>query len=129
MDAPPPAGKSKSELVPHLLNGNSHKQSSSSPLRTSVSFREREKLAASIISSNSKRQAFDLSRGQNPKYGSHVMPLSDGNYPRLKDIESPARDPGDELNNLSTQGVGRPASPYTLNPPIDFDGLSWPSEL
>ncbi|KAK9472914.1 uncharacterized protein V1510DRAFT_402927 [Dipodascopsis tothii] len=23
--------------------------------------------------------------------------------------------------------LSRPASPYTLNPPIDFDGLSWPS--
>ncbi|KAK9313034.1 hypothetical protein V1522DRAFT_412089 [Lipomyces starkeyi] len=23
--------------------------------------------------------------------------------------------------------ISRPASPYTLNPPIDFDGLSWPS--
>ena len=32
----------------------------------------------------------------------------------------PAGDPG------SPSG-GRPDSPYTLNPPIDYDGLSWPS--
>lgn len=123
------SNRTSDKLVPHLPNGNSHKQSSNSPLRTSVSFREREKLAASIISSNSNRQAIDLSRGQNSKHGSRDMTLSDGNYPHLKDIETPARDPGDELKNPSTHGVGRPASPYTLNPPIDFDGLSWPSEL
>ncbi|KAK9449532.1 uncharacterized protein V1518DRAFT_383468 [Limtongia smithiae] len=27
----------------------------------------------------------------------------------------------------SASKISRPASPYTLNPPIDFDGLSWPS--
>jgi len=28
---------------------------------------------------------------------------------------------------LATPQTSRPATPYTLNPPVDFDGLSWPS--
>ncbi|KAK9458597.1 GTP cyclohydrolase [Lipomyces oligophaga] len=32
-----------------------------------------------------------------------------------------------EYDHLTGHKVSRPASPYTLNPPIDFDGLSWPS--
>lgn len=40
-----------------------------------------------------------------------------------------ARDPRDEAIPATPPAtVSRPASPYTLNPPIDFDGLSWPSE-
>ncbi|KAK9466736.1 hypothetical protein V1512DRAFT_263302 [Lipomyces arxii] len=31
------------------------------------------------------------------------------------------------LNSAASAKISRPASPYTLNPPIDFDGLSWPS--
>ncbi|KAK9476856.1 hypothetical protein V1514DRAFT_335596 [Lipomyces japonicus] len=31
------------------------------------------------------------------------------------------------LSTSGTPAISRPASPYTLNPPIDFDGLSWPS--
>ncbi|KAI9828421.1 MAG: GTP cyclohydrolase I [Thelocarpon impressellum] len=38
-----------------------------------------------------------------------------------------ARDPRDEARPLASATASRPASPYTLNPPIDFDGLSWPS--
>jgi len=30
---------------------------------------------------------------------------------------------------LATPQISRPATPYTLNPPVDFDGLSWPSML
>jgi hypothetical protein len=40
-----------------------------------------------------------------------------------------------QRNGTGTNGTGlvtppqlsRPATPYTLNPPVDFDGLSWPS--
>ncbi|PGH12406.1 GTP cyclohydrolase I [Polytolypa hystricis UAMH7299] len=45
-----------------------------------------------------------------------------------RNLSEPPRDPRDQalpLTPVST--VSRPASPYTLNPPIDFDGLSWPS--
>ena len=41
-------------------------------------------------------------------------------------LNEPARHPGDEAPSSLTP-IPRPASPYTLNPPIDFDGLSWPS--
>ena len=43
-------------------------------------------------------------------------------------VEKP-RDLRDEKDILATPSASRPASPYTLNPPIDFDGLSWPSKL
>ncbi|KAL6243658.1 GTP cyclohydrolase I [Rhinocladiella similis] len=38
----------------------------------------------------------------------------------------PARDERDEAPMTPPASLSRPASPYTLNPPIDFDGLSWP---
>lgn len=31
------------------------------------------------------------------------------------------------VNGLTTPQMSRPATPYTMNPPVDFDGLSWPS--
>ncbi len=37
-----------------------------------------------------------------------------------------ARDPRDEAPHI-TPTSSRPASPYTQFPPVDFDGLSWPS--
>lgn len=44
-------------------------------------------------------------------------------------LNDPPRDPRDEGGPLTPPAtVSRPASPYTLNPPIDFDGLSWPCE-
>lgn len=42
-------------------------------------------------------------------------------------LNDPPRDPRDEGGPLTPPAtVSRPASPYTMNPPIDFDGLSWP---
>lgn len=38
-----------------------------------------------------------------------------------------ARDPRDEAPHV-TPSTSRSASPYTQSPPIDFDGLSWPSK-
>lgn len=44
-------------------------------------------------------------------------------------LDEAARDDRDEPLPLTPPtSATRPASPYTLNPPIDFDGLSWPSE-
>src|SRR5687768_11742082 len=40
-------------------------------------------------------------------------------------LSEPPRDPRDQAAAI-TPTLSRPASPYTLNPPIDFDGLSWP---
>ena len=42
-------------------------------------------------------------------------------------LNDPPRDPRDEAGPLTPPSiVSRPESPYTLCPPIDFDGLSWP---
>lgn len=40
-------------------------------------------------------------------------------------LSETARDPRDEAPYATPQSGS--ASPFTLNPPIDFDGLSWPS--
>lgn len=49
----------------------------------------------------------------------------DGPASIQRNLSAPPRDPRD--HTAPTPVVSRPASPYTLNPPIDFDGLSWPS--
>ena len=67
---------------------------------------------------------------------------ADGDADRTDSIPHPARprpqsqlseaprDPRDDIGVGAFQATtSRPASPYTLNPPIDFDGLSWPSEF
>ncbi|OJD11646.1 GTP cyclohydrolase I [Blastomyces percursus] len=48
--------------------------------------------------------------------------------PTKRNFSEPPRDPRDHTGPLTPPyTASRPASPYTLNPPIDFDGLSWPS--
>lgn len=32
-------------------------------------------------------------------------------------------------NGPATPQISRSVTPYTLNPPVDFDGLSWPSKF
>ena len=44
--------------------------------------------------------------------------------PSLRDPSHGHRDEGGPLTPPAA--VSRPDSPYTMNPPIDFDGLSWP---
>lgn len=41
-------------------------------------------------------------------------------------LREPARDERDEAPMTPPSTVSPPASPFTLNPPVDFDGLSWP---
>ena len=55
------------------------------------------------------------------KRSSSITPLSD---PWLKET------PKDLCNTLleASPSASRPASAYMLNPPIDVDGLSWPSK-
>ena len=135
MDSPHFPFKSRVSVPSYLMNGKTHTAHSSSPLRpstrTSVNAEEREKLTASIISSNCRRQPIDLDPLESPKVNGHEPYLSDVSS---KDSAAPtkinvsARDPRDEAPSPTTATVSRPHSPYTLNPPIDFDGLSWPSE-
>ena len=144
--SPPPSGsKPKSAIPSHMLNG-------SSPLHVSTGSRharERESLNSSILSSFTPRipVEFDLPasaahpsgeslslvddtpRGSSSKYAVSCMMISAHLLiaqfrPTLND---PPRDPRDEAGALTPPAtVSRPASPYTLFPPIDFDGLSWP---
>ena len=123
MNTPP-----KSALPSHLLNGSSPLRSSRRP---SVGHKERERLAASIIALNKPRPPIDLGSFDDPlltgrEDDSDVTskPLAIQN--ELSPLEIDARDPRDKAPPTPPLS-DRPASPYTLNPPIDFDGLSWPS--
>ncbi|KAL8720816.1 MAG: hypothetical protein Q9225_002370 [Loekoesia sp. 1 TL-2023] len=118
MESSPLVPKPRSALPSHLVNGNAHPERNST--RTSIAAKERERLTASILSSNKRRDVVDLEHPNG--YGGH-HPASVPT--RASDLEVEARDPRDEAHASSLHS--RPASPYTLNPPIDFDGLSWPS--
>ena len=105
----------------YLTNG-------SSPLHVSQEARdrtERESAAAAIRSS----------------MGPHRVPLSleelnineepARNDRRAKTAhveEEDARDPRDGVAPISPPTTSRSISPYTQNPTVDFDGLSWPSK-
>ncbi|KAJ6130337.1 GTP cyclohydrolase 1 [Penicillium capsulatum] len=136
---------SKPSAIPsHMLNGSSPLHASTSPgSGTRVrDARERESLNTSIRSSFAPRvpAGFDsLEEAGSPSTGS-ARPAADENIineptpsqsamtlrGRLP-LNDPPRDPRDEGGPLTPPATAsRPASPYTLNPPIDFDGLSWP---
>ncbi|OJJ48946.1 hypothetical protein ASPZODRAFT_149919 [Penicilliopsis zonata CBS 506.65] len=125
----PPGPKPKSAIPSHLLNGGS-------PLHLSTNVRdarERDNLNSSIRSSFDPRRPaeFDLPATQVHHSTEDANISSTGAIrspvavrPTLSD---PPRDPRDEGAPLTPPAtVSRPASPYTMNPPIDFDGLSWP---
>lgn len=135
MDSPPVSPKPRAAKPSSLMNGKTNPAHSSSPLRpsvrTSVNAQERERLTASIISSNARRQPIDLDSLKPSKINGHGKcppEVPDGKSAAPTDIDVSARNPRDEAPSRTTSVVSRPASPYTLNPPIDFDGLSWPSE-
>lgn len=134
----------------YLANGNAHTVKKSS--RTLIGAKERERLQASILFTNKRREAIDVEK-VNGDADHHTVtedPESldaDGNQisstihaadrvnGRRKDasssipnqspnLEVDARDPRDEAQAPLLRS--RVSSPYTSNPPIDFDGLSWP---
>jgi GTP cyclohydrolase I len=109
MNSPPLPGPKPKALPSYLVNG-------ASPLHGSQRARERENLSSSIRSTYGRKTVVDLSDATNDRRDAHVS------------LSEPAQDGRDELPPASPPvTVSRPASPYTLNPPIDFDGLSWPS--
>ena len=135
MDSPRVSPRPTAAKPSHLINGRTHTAHSSSPLRpssrTSVNAEERERLTASIISSNTRRQPIDLDLLRPSRVNGHLKhppEVPDQNSATPTDIDVSARDPRDEAPSQTTLTKSRPASPYTQNPPIDFDGLSWPSE-
>ncbi|EEA24225.1 GTP cyclohydrolase 1 [Talaromyces marneffei ATCC 18224] len=100
--SPPLGPKPYSALPSHLLNGSSPLHSSTA---TSNSARERESLNSSIRSSFRGAVSYESADA----HAEHEPTEAD----KLGPVSPPSL-------------VSRPASPYTLVPPIDFDGLSWP---
>ena len=125
-------------LPPHLSNGDNHAAHRSSPLRkTSINGKEREALTASIKFSQNRRQPINLDYPVGPQVNGHATYPPNKTYAASgtdeedesgTKIDVPPRDPRNQAPEAPLPNSTRPASPYTLNPPIDFDGLSWPSE-
>lgn len=138
-----------------MFNGSSPLQSASSPgTGTRVrDARERESLNSSIRSSFAPRIPAGFQTEEDPKSnedgpatagdstttanagagaGASNTPTASHGPLSLRgrpgpSLNDPPRDPRDEGGPLTPPATAsRPASPYTLNPPIDFDGLSWP---
>ena len=136
MDLTPFSLKPIAAIPSHLMNRKSHTAHSSSPLRpserTSINAEERERLTASIVYSNARRQPIDLDSLESPKvngHGPYSFEAPNKDSPAPTNIDLSARDPRDELPpSQSAPTASRSASLYTLNPSIDFDGLSWPSK-
>ena len=130
--SPPPNAKPRRAVPSYLLNGGSPLHQPPTPSRA----QERENLTSSIKSTYGRRTTVDLSdlslnQAADISKSWNGMPDTPSTQAGDKKYE-PARDNRDEAP--ATPGVhtpvittSRPASPYTLNPPIDFDGLSWPS--
>ncbi|KAI1615203.1 GTP cyclohydrolase I [Exophiala viscosa] len=128
--SPPLRPKPRSAIPSHLLNGGS-------PLHqtpTTTRAQERENLASSIQSTFSGRKTVDLGDSQSTErtmQSTSWVGLTDGTEDseskRPTRLQEPARDERDEAPMTPPATISRPASPYTANPPIDFDGLSWPS--
>ncbi|KAJ5176861.1 GTP cyclohydrolase 1 [Penicillium canariense] len=140
-----PPGPAKPSAIPsHMLNGSSPLQSSTGAgggtrVRDA---RERESLNTSIRSSFAPRvpAEFDFVEAKSDPAGevagestastaateagaAHAALTLRGRLP----LNDPPRHPRDEGGPLTPPATAsRPASPYTMNPPIDFDGLSWP---
>ncbi|KAJ5775178.1 uncharacterized protein N7511_000189 [Penicillium nucicola] len=113
-----------------MLNG-------SSPLQHSTGHRderERESLNSSIRSSFEPRVPLQFEAQTGAVAGAvPTESTSTGSVPIRSvvpvrpTLNDPPRDPRDEGGPLTPPATAsRPASPYTMNPPIDFDGLSWP---
>ncbi|EFR01190.1 GTP cyclohydrolase I [Nannizzia gypsea CBS 118893] len=137
--------KPKSAVPSYLLNGNAS-------VRMPSNSRERESLNHSIKSSFERKHALgpeelrdaatvtDTSNTNGPASGTDESKVNGeeqkpNGLKMVTDVASQQpkyngnshlREHRDQISPPST-AVSRPASPYTLNPPIDFDGLSWPS--
>jgi GTP cyclohydrolase I len=121
------ANLERKHAVPERLrNGTS--QSARAPFNG----RERDNLYAAIAASTTSRYPIDFDEelppakrssehNRTPEFGPDAHSAVTLSHPHLKVA---ARDPRDQPKSPQ---ISRPASPYTQNPPIDFEGLSWPS--
>ena len=128
----PPLTPKPKALPSYLTNGGS-------PLQNRVSVRdtsERDTLFSSIKSSSGpRRQPIALEQLPSPvQQGPPALKgaTMNGVYGKVEErehiVQEYARDPRDEAPMSPTLSTNsRPASPFTANPTVDFDGLSWPS--
>ncbi|KAL8985669.1 MAG: hypothetical protein Q9205_000683 [Flavoplaca limonia] len=146
----PSSPRSNPAKSSYLANGNAHTVKKSS--RTSIGAKERTRLQASILFTNKRREAIDLEKvngdadhltvtedpesqdadGNHISSTIHAVERVNGRHEDASSsipdpsphLEVDARDPRDEAQAPLLRS--RVSSPYTSNPPIDFDGLSWP---
>ena len=128
-----PSSQKPRQSVPHHLPNGANVINGTSQQYAPVSLRERQQLASSIESFGHGKRAIDIEAPQlypqtngDDSHLNNILP-HDRPTPRPRLNERP-RDPRDHHAPLFTPSASRPPSPYTLNPPIDFDGLSWPSK-
>ena len=89
--------------------------------------KERDSIYASIQSSNRGRPAvnFDTPNGSYPKsHHDHTSLIHSEN-----EEEEYTNHVREDITPPTPLATSRAHSPYTQHPTIDFDGLSWPSEL
>lgn len=125
MESPATSGKPASSLPTYL----SEKNQSSNSNRQNKNERERRKLYESISASGARsRVPVDYNLPLAESTGKSLATDDSAPFPmELIENKSP-RDPRDSVVPLSPPATSRSASPYTQNPTVDFDGLSWPSK-
>lgn len=150
--SPRPIPKPHSALPSHLVNGRSPLHKSGVP-NSATRAEERDKLASTIKSTYARRRSVEYGSTQLPSMsrsyeerGTSWTGLSKINGDESEDeeeqlnnikrtntttnklVQEPPRDQRDDVVQI-LPATQRPASPYTQNPPIDFDGLSWPCKF
>ena len=132
---PPIAPKPISAYTPNTTNGATTAAHKNSLLekrdRTSINAKERDSLTASIKSSHARRLPIDFDAGDEHHtngYASDEEAIVDEADTHQHALDVTARDSRDEVPPPPARRKSRPDKPYTLNTPIDFDGLSWPSK-
>lgn len=126
MDSPP--SKPKPAIPSHLPNG--HSPLASTEARTEArDKKERDSLYAAIQTSNRGRQIvnFDGPNGYFPKTSTSANVNGKGAADEHK-MASSEDDVDDHVPIRTPLATSRAHSPYTHQPTVDFDGLSWPSE-
>ncbi|PLN77667.1 putative GTP cyclohydrolase I [Aspergillus taichungensis] len=124
---PRPGPKPKSAIPSRLLNGGS----ALNPSMNSRDARERESLNSSIRSSFAPRIPVEFESPE-PHPAVEQTNLVEEVAENAGAVQPPAaneqaREPREEGRDVTpSSAVSRSLSPYTLFPPIDFDGLSWP---
>ena len=117
--------KPATSLPHYMLNETLRDQSTMIPS-------ENQRLHPSTSSSNDAQNARHLAESHHASQAqdsdSHANKVAPDVRPTLSSrLSEKPRDPRDSKGKALTTSTSRPASPYTRNPPIDFDGLSWPS--